>query len=585
MQPRGRGVRTYPLEELTPGEFEALAFLFARAGDPAVVPVRNKDRGLDVRLPDDRQFTRRGWQAKRYAKDEIHWGQCRKSVETAVAFWRPPRITFVFAHELSAKEQVEFRTDLVEEIAHPLVLDYVPEAEIQRWLRGTDEGRQAATWLFEDSEPAQEQMQRAMAMAGPLRDAMHAAERLAEIQAHLDKDPHFDYTTVTDKVGGPVTPSAKGTVLSVFKRQDDVDVRFDAREKFPGALDQLGMEGAIVFSDDEAGRQARQAIDEALRTGKGVSAPAGAGIRLSEVPVGMRGVMTDEPVFGELTLLPVETEAPAPPPPKLVGVLTAAEHELGVAFVIAETPVEGWDGTLAAAAGGLHILHSIRGDDDSLEHNFNWRHVFGEGSALEQLLACRVLRAALAGEEVRLLVPATRDQMWLLKRLEGDYAEDIRDLQLREQFLEFVAELEEWVGQAIVVPARPSDEDVATLSRTLGRVRNPQSTPTWERFEVTLTGEIPDHPIEVLVHQPRYVTLFDQELFLGIEQMHLPLAVSSPTEDGVELTPVSGHEQLAAVLYRPAELAPDAIPKPGQSREGRVQYRDPQAEDESEPAA
>lgn len=585
MQPRGRGVRTYPLEELDPGEFEALTFLFARAEDPAAVPVRNKDRGLDVRLPDARQFTRRGWQAKRYAKDEIHWGQCRESVETAVAFWRPPRITFLFAHELSAKEQVGFRTDLVEKIGHPVALDYVPEAEIQRWLRDTDEGRQAATWLFEDSEPAQEQMQRAMAMAGPLRDAMHAAERLAEIQAHLNRDPHFDYATVTDKVGAPMTPSAQGTVLSVFTRRDDVDVRFDAREKFSGAVEQFGMEGAIVFSDDEAGRQARQAIDEALRTGEGVSTPVGAGIRLSEVPVGMRGIMTDEPVYGELTLLPVETEAPAPPPSRLVGLLTAGEHELGVAFVAAETPVEGWDGTLAAATGGLHILHSIRGDESSLEHHIDWRHIFGEGSALEQLLACRVLRAALAGEAVRLLVPTSRAQIWLLERFDGDYAEDIRDLELREEFLGFVAELEEWVGQAIVVPARPSDEDVATLSRTLGRVRNSQSTGTWERIEATRIGEIPNHPIEVLVHQPRYVTLFDQELFLGIEQMHLPLAESSPTERGAELTPVPGHEQLAATLIRPAELAAEAIPGPGQPREGRIHYRDPQVEDESGPAA
>jgi len=74
---QGRGARAYPLGELSDGKFEALAYLLARVDDKAVVPVRNQDRGLDVRLPDERQLTRRGWQAKRFEKGEIHWGQCR----------------------------------------------------------------------------------------------------------------------------------------------------------------------------------------------------------------------------------------------------------------------------------------------------------------------------------------------------------------------------------------------------------------------------------------------------------------------------------------------------------------------------
>jgi len=156
-----------------------------------VLPVRNQDRGLDVRLPDERQLTRRGWQAKRFEKGKIHWGQCRDSVETAVAFWRPPRITFIFAHELSADEQSKFRTELVERVDLPVVLDYTPEAEIQRWLRDSPEGRQAAAWLFEDSESEAEALRRAYTMGGELRDAAHAAERLAEIQRHLGRDPHL----------------------------------------------------------------------------------------------------------------------------------------------------------------------------------------------------------------------------------------------------------------------------------------------------------------------------------------------------------------------------------------------------------
>lgn len=429
---RGRGARTYPLGELTAGELEALTYLLTRAEDKAVVPVRNQDRGLDVRLPDERQLTRRGWQAKRFEKGKIHWGQCRESVETAAAFWRPPRITFVFAHELSADEQTSFRTELVERVDLPVALDYMPEAEIQRRLRDTSEGRQAAAWLFEDSEPEAEAMRRAYAMGGELRNAAHAAERLAEIQRHLGRDPHLDYTTITTDVGAPPTPPAQGTALSVITQEGSQEVRLDAREKFPGALAQLGLEGAFVFTEDDAGRKAREDLLEAQRTGTGASIESGIGIKMAKIPVGMRGVMTDEPVFGQVTLIPLETSAEsAPAPPSLVGIISAGEHELGIAFAPVDESVPGWDVTLGGAAGGLEFFHSARGESPELEHTLDWRHTFGEGSALEQLLACRVLRAALEGEPVRLLEPATREQIWLLEPVEGDHADDIRDLEAR----------------------------------------------------------------------------------------------------------------------------------------------------------
>jgi hypothetical protein len=163
-----------------------------------------------------------------------------------------------------------------------------------------------------------------------LRDATHAAERLAEIQRHLGWDPHLDYTTITTDVGAPPTPPAQGTALSVITQEGSQEVRLDAREKFPGALAQLGLEGAFVFTEDEAGRKAREELLEAQRTGTGASIESGIGIKMAKVPVGMRGVMTDEPVFGQVTLIPLEASAePAPAPPSLVGIISAGEHEKG----------------------------------------------------------------------------------------------------------------------------------------------------------------------------------------------------------------------------------------------------------------
>lgn len=576
VQAKGRGARVYPLEELTDGEFEGLTYLLARVDDKAVVPVRNHDRGLDVRLPDERQLTRRGWQAKRFEKGKIHWDQCRKSVETAVAFWRPPRITFVFAHELSAREQEEFRTELVERVALPVALDYMPEAEVQRRLRDTPDGRQAAAWLFADSELEEEALRRTIAMGGELRDAAHAAERLSEIQRHLGRDPHLDYTTIAQETGAPWTPAAQGTALSVMTQEGDREVRFDAREKFPGALEQLGLEGAFVFTDDEAGRRAREALAQANPDSGTISIESGIGFRMTKVPVGMRGVMTDEPVFGTVTLTPeTSSDEPSPPPPSLVGIIAAGEHELGMAFAPADEAVAGWDMTLGGAAGGLEIFHSMRGEPEALEHTLDWRHTFGEGSALEQLLGCRVMIAVLKGEAVRLLQPGTREQIWLLAPVVETYDEDVRDLRARERLLALAAELEAWVGEPLVVPARPTDEDIKALSQALGRIRSPEVKGSWHHVRVIPDRPLPTDPVEVRVLDVRETQLFGAAVFLGVEEIHLALATSTATEDGVDLRPVEGHEQVVALLHRPAALPAEAARPLGRTRGGRVMYRVP----------
>lgn len=575
MQARGRGARNYPLEQLSAGEFEALAFLLARIDDKAVVPIRNKDRGLDVRLPDGQQLTRRGWQAKRFEKGKIHWSQCRDSVKSAVAFWRPPRITFLFPHELSAKEQEDFRSELIERVDLPVTLDYMPEAEIQRRLRDAPEGQQAAAWLFADSEPEAKAMQRSYAMGGELRDAVHAAERLAEIQRHLDRDPHLDYTTVTNKVGAPATQPAEGTALSILTQEGGEEVRFDAREKFPGALAQLGLKGGFVFTDDETGRRAREALIKAQRTGRSVSIESGIGIQMANVPVGLRGVIPDEPVFGAISFIKTDAAAPLTPPPRFVGTIVAGEHEIGMAFAPTDEPVTGWKMTLGGAAGGLEILHSIRGELNASEHKLDWRHKFGEGSALEQLLSGRVLRAALEGEAVQMLKPGTREQMWLLAPLEGDYDEDIRDLRVREQLLDLAAELEAWVGQPLIVPARPTDEDITVLSEALGRVRSPKIEGAWTHVNVVLDREIPDDPVQVRVLEPCETTVFGSEVFLGIEQIDLPPATATPSTDGVKLIPVEGHEAMTALLHPPTLYPAEAARAPGRTKGGRVLYRVP----------
>ena len=74
---------------------------------------------------------------------------------------------------------------------------------------------------------------------------------------------------------------------------------------------------------------------------------------MTNVPVGLRGVMSDEPIFGAVTLTGADSAAPAAPPPSLVGIMAAGEHEIGIAFAPTEAPVAGWVAPALSTAARL----------------------------------------------------------------------------------------------------------------------------------------------------------------------------------------------------------------------------------------
>ena len=174
-----KGPHVYNLQKVEPGDYETLTYLLAHAENSDVVIVRNKDRGLDARLPDPvGHTTLRGWQAKRFAAS-IHWPQCQQSLDDAVTFWRPLRVTFVFAHDLSAVDQGAFQTKLAQR--HPYVrVDFWSATEVQRRLRDTEEGRRAAVWLF-GSGATIDDVLAAMVSKEPVRTPAEIAERQAAL--------------------------------------------------------------------------------------------------------------------------------------------------------------------------------------------------------------------------------------------------------------------------------------------------------------------------------------------------------------------------------------------------------------------
>jgi hypothetical protein len=552
----------YPLIDLTPERFESLVFLLARATDPRVVPVRVKDGGLDARLPSPRGSTLRGWQAKRFT-DGIHWGQCQDSARRAIAFWRPPHITFCFASDLSAIEQEKFRTELVERFAR-VRLDFWPASELQRLIRDTEDGQRAAAWLFENREAALEAAVRATAVGGPLQSMRHAAERQGVIQEYMDRDPHVQYTTVSRSPGGPETPAASQTFLSVTLVVAGQEVRFDASERYAGALDDLGGRLHLAFSDDEDGRRARETVERLEREGGTAKVSAGLGATMPAIPVGLQGLVPENGLWGE-ALLEIGSSAPASAPVEPQPVLVRAGGvELGVVLTQTDGP-DGWEGTLGGGAGGVELFFSVRKVDGTIESRLDWRYTRGVGSGLEQLLACQVMAAGLDGQTVELLRPDGAPLASGTFERPDKPEEWRRELAQLETFLGYVAELEAWLGQGLDPPSAPTEEDARTLGSIVPLIRKPENPITWRRVELAPGAVRPasDGPFQFAVLQPLFARLFGQEVYVGMEMLHFPEGRIEGDGDELAVVPIGEEGIGTSRLHHPDEAPSDAAAPPG----------------------
>lgn len=555
------GPREFDLAALAPDRFQELVYLLAHAVELNTVPVKAKDQGLDARLPGARgRDTLRGWQAKRYTKG-INWTECEESVRRAQAFWRPRHITFCFALDLSAKDQAHFESRLVRRFPH-LRLDYWSGSELQRLMRDTEAGQRAANYLFGDRAGDEAALRRAIATGGELTTGPQAIERIAAIHEFMHSDPHFRYGLNLREPETPEAPPAPGTFLSVEVATSGGTVRIDASERHPGALPEHGPEGALVFSDDEPGRRAAEQIERLLREGGQARIESGLGIRMNRVPPALQGLLPTETEHGviEISALPLE-----PLPEFRQPVLLACGGTEALIELVSVDPPEEWSGALAGGLGGLEVFFLIRGPAaDRIESHFDWRWRAGVGTTLEQLLACEVMIAALERSTVELRDP--RDDRVVVAGTMEEASDDaeLEGLRGRRELLALLGELEAWTGEQLEPPVEWSEGDVGALQFAVGRIRRPVEDVTWTRQRLTVNDpKLPEdleQPHQLATVRPIGIRLFDREVWIGHELLHLPHVQFDLMEEGgrqhfyIEPPSDPGHATLR--LFPPEEGPP-----------------------------
>jgi hypothetical protein len=574
MKAEAKGPTEYDLHSLTPDRFGALVTLLARTVDPRVIPVRAKDHGLDARLPTAEGATSHGWQAKRFEKGKIHWGQCSDSIKRAIEFWRVPRMTFCFAHDLSAEEQVAFTRELIEQFRQ-VRLDFWSATNLQRLIRDTDEGRRAAAWLFDNPEADREAMLRAIAVGGELASTAQAVERQAVIQRYMDRDPHLRYTMVSRSPDGPVTPPAQETVISVTLGVEDQEIRIDGSERYPGAIQDLGGAPSLRFSDDEQGRRAQETIDRLIRDGGKETISAGLGAFMPQIPVGLQGLMPESGLWGEIEVEADERLRAHRSAPFGQVLLCVGEKEIGVTLDAVET-IDCWDGTIGGGVGGLEIFQSVRKTPERLESRLDWRYTRGIGSALEQLIACEAILSALHGAKVELRTLDGHSPVEASMDPPSDSAEWQAELTAVQEFLEYVAELEAWVGERLEPPSSPSRDDLAALSEAIGRIREPEAPLTWRRVELDPgASDSPiDGPLQFAFTQPLWVPIFGREIYLGGELLRFPEGRLVREGETLVVLPNGPEGTGTANLLHPDEAPPESMQPRPTAREVRHQGDD-----------
>jgi len=179
--------------------------------------------------------------------------------------------------------------------------------------------------------------------------------------------------------------------------------------------------------------------------------------------------------------------------------------------------------------------------------------------------------AALRGELVELVQP--KDDHVLMSGIvdaPDDAAEWREELETREAFLSYVAELEAWLGTHLHPPAQPTSSDAgvrcsrrSSLSFADRKRRSPGNA--WSS-RPALPGRATMDRSNLLFLQPPHARLFERDVYLGMELLHLPEGRVEGDPDHLAIVPVGDTGFGTSRLHHPDETPSEAATPLGATR-------------------
>jgi hypothetical protein len=515
------------------------------------------DGGTDTLLPAlGHAGYQRGWQAKRYTGN-IAWSKCKESLDRAVETYEIRHLTFCFSRNLTVGQEKLFVKHLVGRHAG-VAVDYWNGSELTARLTGTEEGRRVARHFFGDRDVL-ERIERSQRAGGPLTTEADAHERLFAVGDFMAAgDPYFAYTTSVGEVATPAAEPPERTIMSVERVRGEVRARTDVIPRDQDAVDRYGPRGRLLFSPDETGRRAHEAVQRALREGGEVQVDAGVSATWDQMPP-MFADMVGKTIQGTVRIVASRPVAP------WVAQVTA-ETDLGsevMEFDLSPVdPTPEWDFALAGTSGGLTLM--VRGrwrePQGHGEVNIGWSHTVDVSRPAEQARGLALLKA-LHGSGHMVIEDLTGGRPPVEQELSGvHFPEELSDLQV---LFEAVALIEGRAGIAIEIPDTVSVEEANQLAIVAACVRDGGQDVRFRSMQMVVAPDSPvlrDDPVTgVTVEHNLDARVFGHVVGLGRTVCTMPplrVVNRESPQDGtgvlVTLAPATGEPADIRVALRQA---------------------------------
>ena len=503
---------------MNPGRFEQLVFELAHRENPKVRRLKHPDGGADTLLPEEPGRQAEVWQAKRYP-DSINWQECEDSLDSAIERWKPSRIIFAFARDLSEVLEKSFKTRLVDPGRERGV-------DVELWnlselVRRLDDNQDLKVRLFgaEQEGPLDAVMRMAQA-GGKLQDAddlIERAETLSEFAEQQDRD--FTYSITSAAASTPIPQWENSLHLRMT-------VIGGGRQATVAAWPREGVEvgKTFWFVDDETGRAARQEALEHWARGEEAVVTEGAQIQFS-TPELMRQLLPDPETLGRGGRLRI----PAATAFEASLEVTAGGETHTRNFEV--RPVPPRQGASAAAlagyAGSVLVEVNFRDQDEAVSADFALHSRFSP-DAHESAEAAALMHAWCTHEHVRF-----RSKELFPNGIEGksdvpEFADAAEEMEWRREFYADVAFLEDRLGVELPLPEETTSEDLAAVRTAAMVLRSGEGTGTFEEATAFVQNplEIPGIPDQFAkagtVRRMVSYPVFGRELQLGLADYEIP---------------------------------------------------------------
>lgn len=490
----------------------------AKKQAPDALPLAAPDGGADTLILAKGQRPKEVVQAKHYpGPGSIKWSDCQASAKAAIDNHQPQRITFGFPRDFTAKEEREFRANIV---------DVFPEVEIGAWtlseiIDRLDQHPDLKKRYFgRGREEMLDSVLRAIEHGAKLEtgeDLINRARSLADFAEEHDRD--FTYGTSAGGASMPEPRWEKLPFMAMTVKNETTTVRVDAWARDRANIPSAG----FSFTADEAGAEALARAREELAQDRDAVLRTGVHLQIPKMPKAIKEAMGE----GERLETPeIIIRAGSP----LAVELTIETDEGAITRTFAARPVpprEPGHVAFACRAGGLLIeLDFLALDEPTVEFQFWVTGRFGDDVSTS-LDAARVLHAFFTHKRIILRAEGLFPDGVLEDRFETGTEEETRLLEFRRSVYEDLAFIEDQTGHDFKLPERFGEVDLAAINTVARVLRTREGTATFEEAdgvveanEIALIAEQPPEPR--VIHRPVIYEVLRERVELGVGEYVLP---------------------------------------------------------------